>query len=350
MKKLMLSFILLLTTVVAALPTAAHAEEGEVGFSVQAILPENQVNSEATYFDLRMSPGQKQTIQVAIANDSNEDIIYDVNVNQAYTNENGFIDYDKPKSDKPFDESLKYKVDDLISYDNEVTVPAGETKLVDFQIAMPNESFDGEILAGIQVVKDPNRGKDTTGQITNLFAYVTGLRLTMTDTEVARELKVSEIKADTAFGGSAIMATVINPTMDAIGKLDYQGVVYQKGDKEGTKQTFEYVGKEMSMAPNSIYNFAAELGKKALKAGDYVVELKISDAKDNVWEFEEEFTITAKKAEEVNKIVLPKTETKAAGPSWIGLALGVGAGALVSGGLFLYAHLRAGKRKEKLSN
>lgn len=345
MKKIMISFILLLTTLVNALPVAAHADEGNVGFSVQAILPENQVNSEVTYFDMRMEPGQKQTIQMEIVNDSVEDVTFNVNVNQAYTNENGFIDYDKPKAEEPFDESLKYKIDEIFTYDKEVMVPGGETKLVDLEIAMPDESFDGEILAGVQVLKDPSRGKDTTGQITNVFAYVTGLRLTMTDTEVQRELKVTGVHADAAFGKSAVVATVVNPTMTAIGKLDYQGVVYQKGNKEGTSETFEYVGKEMSMAPNSVYDFAIDLGKKAMKPGDYIVELKVNDAKGNIWEFAEEFTITAKKAEEVNKIVLPETDIKEAGPSWIGIAAGVLAGLLVSTLAFLYTRKRSSQHK-----
>lgn len=344
MKKITITFILLLTTLLGVLPNAVHADEGNVGFSVRAVLPDNQVNSDVTYFDLRMTPSQKQTIQVEVINDSSEETTFDVNVNQAYTNKNGFIDYEK--SDGIFDESLKYSIDNVVNYEKEVTVPAESSKLVDIEITMPEESFDGQILSGIQVVKDPNRGQDTTGQITNLFAYVIGLRLTETDVAVERELKVTGVSGDVAFGKSAVVATVVNPTMDAIGKLNYEGVVYQKGEKESTTQEFSYVGKEMSMAPNSVYDFAIDLGKNKMTSGDYVLELKVSDAKDNIWNFTEEFTITAEEAKAVNKIVLPETATKAAGPSRIAIVAGIVAGLVVSALVFLFVRKRSERQQD----
>ena len=332
MKKLTITFILLLTTLFGALPLGVHADEGNVGFSVRAVLPDNQVNSDVTYFDLRMTPSQQQTIQVEVINDSSEETTFDVNVNQAYTNQNGFIDYEKP--DGVFDESLKYPINDVVKYEKEVTVPAKASKLVDVEITMPAEEYDGQILAGIQVVKDPNRGEDTTGQITNLFAYVIGLRLTETDVAVQRELKVDGVSGDVAFGTSAVVATMINPTMDAIGKLNYEGIVYQKGKKDSTTEEFSYVGKEMSMAPNSVYDFAIDLGKNEMASGDYVLELQVSDAKDNVWNFTEEFTVTAKEAKAINQIVIP-TAPNGGMPGWFAIVAGVAAGLVVFGLLLL---------------
>lgn len=345
MKKLTISFILLLTTLLTALPLSAQAEEGNVGFSAHAILPDNQVNSDVTYFDLRMTPSQQQTIQVEVINNSSEETTFDVNVNQATTNESGFIDYEKV--DGAFDESLKYPIDEIVSYEKEVTVPANSTQLVDIDITMPTESYDGEILAGIQVLKNPHRGEDTTGQITNLFAYLIGLRLTETDVEVPRELKLGSVTGDVAFGKSAVVAQIINPKMTSIGKLNYEGIVYQKGKKDSTTEEFSYVGKEMSMAPNSVYDFAIDLGEKAMKSGDYVLELQVSDAKDNVWNFTEEFTVTAEEAKAINKIVIPAAPNDGM-PGWLAIAAGIAAG-LVVFGLLLFA-LRKRKKATPENN
>ncbi|PGQ04814.1 cell surface protein, partial [Bacillus thuringiensis] len=39
-------------------------EAAEMKFAVTAVIPENQVDKNQTYFDLKMEPGQKQTLQV----------------------------------------------------------------------------------------------------------------------------------------------------------------------------------------------------------------------------------------------------------------------------------------------
>lgn len=342
MKKLTISFILLLTTLLTVLPMSVYGEEDNVGFSAHAILPNNQVNKEVTYFDLRMEPSQKQVIQVEVVNSSSEETTFDVNVNQATTNENGFIGYEKEGG--KFDESLKYPIDGIVTYEKEVTVPAKTAQTVNIEISMPAEKYDGEILAGIQVLKDPHRGEDTTGQITNLFAYLIGLRLTESDVKVPRELKLGEVTGDAAFGKSAIVAQVINPTMTAIGKMNYEGVVYQKGKKDSTTEKFAYVDKEMSMAPNSIYDFAIDLGEKAMKSGDYVLELQVSDGEDNVWNFTEEFTVTAEEAKAINKVVIPSSTDKGL-PGWVAVAAGAFLGILVLGLILLYSK----KRNRKVS-
>ncbi|EGP5244601.1 DUF916 domain-containing protein, partial [Enterococcus faecium] len=43
-----------------------------VGFNVKAILPENQLNKENSFFDLRVAPNQKQEIELLITNTSSK--------------------------------------------------------------------------------------------------------------------------------------------------------------------------------------------------------------------------------------------------------------------------------------
>lgn len=40
-----------------------------------AVIPENQIDKNQTYFDLKMQPGQKQTIQVQMKNDTNKEVV-----------------------------------------------------------------------------------------------------------------------------------------------------------------------------------------------------------------------------------------------------------------------------------
>lgn len=290
--------------IVFAIPFKTFAAAGdnqqEVGFDIQAIIPENQVDTKQSYFDLRMTPGQKQTIQVVVNNTSAEDGKYEISVNQAYTNSQGFIDY--KESIEP-DESQEYSLKDIVEYPKELEVSANSSQTLDIAITMPEKEYDGQILAGIQV----NKVMEKTEGISNAFGYVLGLKLTENDNEVKRDLKLLSVEPGAAFGKSSIIAKLQNPTMDAFGHLKYESKVYQQGTKD---LVFEKnYDSDMQMAPNSTYDFAIEYGK-ALKAGDYTLDLTVSDAKDNVWHFTEDFTITAKEADDINKVTVTEVAKK----------------------------------------
>lgn len=62
-------------------------------FAVTAVIPENQIDKNQTYFDLKMQPGQKQTIQVQMKNDTNKEVVVESFANTAITNSNGITDY-----------------------------------------------------------------------------------------------------------------------------------------------------------------------------------------------------------------------------------------------------------------
>ena len=69
------------------------ANAAEMKFAVTAVIPENQIDKNQTYFDLKMQPGQKQTIQVQMKNDTNKEVVVESFANTAITNSNGITDY-----------------------------------------------------------------------------------------------------------------------------------------------------------------------------------------------------------------------------------------------------------------
>lgn len=90
---------------------AITENEKRAGFTVQAVLPENQVNDRIGYYHLLMEPEQQQTIQVRIVNTSAEKQTYKVEVINAATNRNGLITYDE--RDKEPDESMKLPITEV---------------------------------------------------------------------------------------------------------------------------------------------------------------------------------------------------------------------------------------------
>ncbi|MHC5228512.1 DUF916 and DUF3324 domain-containing protein [Enterococcus sp. LJL99] len=328
--------LIFLVTLHSTLVANAAGDEGNVGYDIQAIIPENQVDKEKTYFDLRMTPGQEQKIEVMINNTSDEKNTYEISINQAYTNAQGFIDY--TDEDSILDQSLPYQIKDIVTYEKGVTVDAGVAVKYPITIKMPAESFDGQIMAGIKVMKK-NEDEEQSG-IQNKVGYILGLNLTETDTPIKRELELVSVEPAVSFGKTSVVAKLRNPTMEAYGHLKYDvDVVNKKNDESIRKVTYD---SGMQIAPNSLYDFAIDWDNRRLEAGEYELHLTVTDAKENEWKFDEKFTITAKQAKEINNLTVDRNEPKGF-PMWMYIVVGSMLAILIVGIIawFLY------KKKKK---
>ena len=95
--------------------------EKRAGFTVQAVLPDNQINDRISFYHLLVQPGGTQTVEVKIFNSSAEKQTYQVEVIRAATNKNGLITYDE--RDKPADKSMQMPITNIAKPKNkEVSV------------------------------------------------------------------------------------------------------------------------------------------------------------------------------------------------------------------------------------
>ena len=62
MKKIKQLLALLFASIFFFVPTIGTASE--FNFAVNPVIPENQIDKEKTYFDLKMEPGAVQTVEV----------------------------------------------------------------------------------------------------------------------------------------------------------------------------------------------------------------------------------------------------------------------------------------------
>ncbi len=142
------------------------ASAAEMKFAVTAVIPENQVDKNQTYFDLKMEPGQKQTLQVQMKNDTDKEVVVETHANAAITNSNGITDYSV--IDPQLDSTLKIPFSKIAKVQKETKIPAKSTVTLDVNIEMPNESFDGVILGGLYFKEKENekeKGKSENVQI-----------------------------------------------------------------------------------------------------------------------------------------------------------------------------------------
>ncbi|CAD5898849.1 conserved exported hypothetical protein [Carnobacterium maltaromaticum] len=316
-------------------PTIGEAADA-MAYSVKANIPENQINKASTYFDLKMEPNQKQEISLTISNSSDEEATIRVLPNVAMTNQNGVIDYSQAEA--KHDSSLKNPISSIISKAQEVTLKPKETKDISFTLQMPEKEFDGLILGGFYISKkaDANKAKDEEKdvQIKNEYSYVIGLQIRENTNEVKPVMELNEIQPTLLNYRTAVTANLQNTQATIINGLSVDAKVMKKGESTVLHETKK---EELSMAPNSNFNFPVSWDNQSLDAGKYVMQV-VAKAGDDEWEFEKEFEITAKESKSMNEeaVELEKSET-----NWLVIILSVVGGLLVLiiiVGYFIYRH------------
>ncbi|MET2059699.1 DUF916 domain-containing protein [Enterococcus faecium] len=249
-----------------------------VRFNVKAILPENQLNKENSFFDLRVAPNQKQEIELLITNTSSKEEVYEIAINQAYTNKQGFIDYAlKSESEK---NQYKFPIEDIVDVPDKVTVLANQSKKVSISLKIPDKPFVGEILSAFQIKKEDN---DQNG-INNSYGYIIGLRLTQNDQQVKRKLTLEKIEAKEISQQDKLLITFHNPEMESYGSLKYKITLINTKDN---KTVYNKEFKDLQISPESLYEMELNLEEVEIPNGIYQVKIEVSDAKNNKWNFEE---------------------------------------------------------------
>lgn len=299
-------------------------EAGELNFSVAPVFPENQINKSKPYFDLRVTPGQKQTIEVTLENKAEKDITVNIYPTSAKTNRNGIIDNKDMKS--PNDQSLKYPFNEIAHVDEAVTLGPKEKKNVPITIDVPAEPFDGMIMGALYLkeeeYKDENQAEEDKGgmQIRNVFSYLISVILTESDTSGLKpDLKILEAKASTANAHNVFDVILQNPEPINMSKLHIIGKIYKKGS---ATPLYQQENDDFKMAPNSNFPYGISLNGDAFKPGDYTAEI-IANTDKQEWKLKKDFKVTDEQASKLNADSIEKLDY---GPNywlWGGIAAAV---------------------------
>lgn len=277
---------------------AQPASAAEMKFSVQAVIPENQVDKSQSYFDLRMKPGQAQDLVVDMRNDTKEDVTINVLPNTAITNQNGIVEYNDTTT--PQDKSLKTAYKDIATTEKDVTLPAESQKQIKVHVQMPKEEYAGTLLGGIYFSEknDKSETKEAKGsQIVNRYAYVIGVKLTENDQVVQPELCLNDVKATQVNYRNVVTANIQNYTAAILKDLSIDGKIYAKGGKE---VLYSAIKENLRMAPNSNFDYAISLNNKPFKPGKYTFK-GIAKSGTKEWKFEKDFEIKAEESHKYNK-------------------------------------------------
>lgn len=262
---------------------AAQAEAiPSPGFTVDAILPENQMEAQA-YFSLLMEPDQNQRLWVQVNNHMDEPLHIRFDITGAQTSSNGFITYEPAVS------SNALSLVDLLTFDasalqvgpgeavthldgRHMTLAPQASVRLPFLLAMPHEALTGQVLGGILVTKedDPAAGGDNGFQIKSEFSYVLAMQL-------QSERKQDAIAPSFSFGGVTVTQLAGFPNVSISITNDMPLVVTNASllveiydDHSGAEPTFRQEAERISMAPLSTMAYALPLqGSNAFPPGAY---------------------------------------------------------------------------------
>lgn len=294
------------------------ADAADMNYSVTAKIPENQIDKKLTYFDLKMTPGQQQTISLVATNSSDEPIMLTITPHTATTNKNGVIDYSQQLEKK--DSSLIYDFSEYISGETKIALQPKEIKEVNYQITMPNESFNGILLGGFYIKKEmttKDEEQEKAVQIRNEYSYVIGVKLSESEGIVTPKLKLNQVKPALQNYRTAISANIQNTEPTIISGLEVDAKVYQKNSKKVLHHTEK---SQMAMAPNSNFDFNISWDNQELKPGKYYLTLEAKDKTAKHWKFEKEFEI---KKEESNHMNQKAVEIESNNTIWYSMMLAI---------------------------
>jgi len=318
---------------------AKTTPNNNIGFSVVAQLPDNQIDMKNSFFDLKMKSGQQQTLKVKIYNATKRDIKVKTGLRTAYTNNNGVIEYMTPAT--KFDSSLRYRLDKVtqVEGDSVVTVPANDSKVVMAKVKMPTTNFEGVMLGGWYFRKVDEKVTSNVKEslnVKNQYAYVIGMKYSFGKAPQP-ELTLTNVTSGLENYRQSIFVNLRNPSAVIIPDVKLTTVITNRATKKLVKSVKK---SDVQMAPNSGYQYPILTGNTGLKAGKYHLRM-VAKNKAHQWVFEKDFAITAKEAK---KYARESVDPKVISPYWfvlIGALL-----MLIVGGLLAWLVIAIKKRNQ----
>lgn len=299
--KLSIIYLFLMALSLSLLGLGIVVDASSEGFSVSVTKPSSQVDDKVDYLDLRIEPSKKDKLEVTVINNSKDDPIeIDISYNSATTNKNGIIEYGK--SDARLSDSLQTQFQDVVTGPKQTTLKPGETKVLKFDITMPDEKFDGYIAGGIELSEKLAKSKKPS--VVTEFSYKIGMRLSQNDNKVDSELIFKKVQASFVNYEPALLITIDNVQPEYIEALEMSVDVVPIG-KEVVLASASL--DSLRIAPNSLYEFPLFLKEPMLKTGRYeaIINLKTGDGYTREWRepfyFDQNSVIIENTPEESNK-------------------------------------------------
>jgi hypothetical protein len=291
----------ILTTGVSVVYGAAP----DIGFRVQAILPENQKQQDASWFDVDLKSGERQKFTMQITNTMDTDITVYCAPTIAQTNQSGQVQYDTITSAR--DSTLKIDFTKIGPKKIQFKVPAKKTIAIDQQLQIPQTEFDGVIYGAFTFFSpdvDRKQQESTKGEVSfeNSFHITVPAVINVNDyQQVSPNLKLDRVTPISIEAQPAVRARIHNiaPQVIAGRQMVCDARVYFRGSK---KVLFRNKTTQMNFAPNSVIDYPISWGDSRMQPGEYTLRAKVTTGggAGPSWNLVRNFTISGDQARKLN--------------------------------------------------
>ncbi|WFA03819.1 DUF916 and DUF3324 domain-containing protein [Bacillus sp. HSf4] len=304
LKKILFTFTAILLFALSDPLTLLRASASELNFAVETVIPENQINKKLTYFNLLIEPSEKQILEIKLRNDTDKDVTVVPKIASATTNHNGVVEYGS--SDVEADSTLQYNMKDIVTTEEEVTIPAKGSYTLKLEVNMPDEEFDGVLAGGITLQEKDDESSDNGDEVSgdksglsieNKFAYVVAIVLQNNENKVSPELTLNDIYPDQINKRNVIKANVQNIMPMYMNQMSVNAKITEKGKSE---VLYEATSESLQMAPNSNMDYPIRLNGEALKGGEYTLDMTVTSMGET-WHWTKDYKIKPEIAKDLNE-------------------------------------------------
>lgn len=279
----------------------------DVGFTVNPVIPNTQLDFSKGFFFIKTKPGEQQKLIVKLSNIQEEPITVKISVDDAISTEHGIVNFSQPLI---VNETQKDPLSEIVKIEEEeVTIQGNETKDIVFEVNPPTNSYDGIKWAALRFTANDNNGEKVNKMVAVDNEYQIGLITSETgeDYNNGETLELLDVKAVLSNGRKVIEAQISNPEPKIVENLFIKAELIDKKDNKvvKTKDVNNY-----AFAPNSTMPFVFDWGLSNLVSGEYILKMNISND-ENQWNLEKTFKLSEKDVKKVNdaspvKITTPK--------------------------------------------
>lgn len=280
--------------------TAYASDENPIGFSVETIMPDNQIDQNKNYFYIQTSPGANQILKVKVTGTSEEPVKIKAYIANAITDDSGTVDY-KPNIEK--DDTLVDSIEEIAKVDeNEFELGLGEEKIVEISITSPATSYSGVKMGAVYFERVMNGLKE--GKINNKYSYRIGIICSETEDLYtnSQEFNLLKVTPELKKTQKSVTLTLQNREPKTIADL-YMDIKIV--DKKTGKTVKSQKLSDGMVAPNSRFDYSVNWGIESIRSGTYIAKVS-AKSRYKSWELEKEFEITADEAKKMNEETLYK--------------------------------------------
>ncbi|MFW7431146.1 WxL protein peptidoglycan domain-containing protein [Vagococcus carniphilus] len=310
MKKInkILVFMACLIIVLSVKINVVRAEEA-LGFTYENTLPKNQIGA-ATYFELKVKPGDKQTLVTTLTNQTDKKKVIQINISNATTSSAGNINYG-PSKEKLIGEKTE-EIAKMLEAPSRVTLKPHESKKVELKLTVPKEEFDGIALGGVQLKEVSENKTEEVKEGTSLkneYSYIFSVSVKETDKKIAPKVTSSGAQYN---GMAYVILNNVQPIITSKVKIN---TVLMKKDSDKIIDEFKVV--DYRLAPNSVLSLPLQ-GTEELELGKYRTQTTV-EVENKTWNFEGEFEVTKENKQKKDTLIDETSEEK--GLNWLVIGL-----------------------------